>query len=618
MIGLFGSNTEKQQTAPVDTQRLKQLFMPDLSQGPGSNITHLEEANIQRWVDGLPMANVGETARLVYKLLDDLNRSQLPADERFAILEIVRTPARYVCSCVTKHFIGKSLPLSEKSRKIALLHRALYQQLATGYKLVLKQGLEPKRRLTPPQTLTAAYRITEHLSDVLINCFQLYTPYPEGIWKDLHQIYMFANENGFAGEALGAEAETDEARYSVEDVYKAIQLLSVIPPNSLNQVEVEVVFRRLKEWSRHIQLLHAGRPDLAGLFVIDTGSDSQPIQARYAGNINPSHAFVLQSMPLAGVIEDQIRQYDKNIDNRRVVDISTHLSLDLLKRLATVWGSVVDRKFARSQKDTMALAVLGINAVHHILSTTSNLDMKANAKGTSTQDYLPGFRQRARFTSANVMRPGGREGTDVWKKLFNDSKVLQNIFHKGITELNPEDTSIINVSLSPKPFEMTDVSAGGCCLRYRHSHLDNARIGELISFKEITYEVNSDWTIGVIRRMRSERNSLELGVELLSPHAIPVILRRLEGEAFYMGGLLLPELTIINQRSSLLVPASPYKTGDEIAINVHGQEIPVRLGDKVEATNGYARFIFDVKKDSASDDDATRTTDEFSALWDSL
>lgn len=73
---------------------------------------------IAKWIAHLPMANLGETSRMVFKAVVEINRLQLPLQDRFKSLEALREPCQYITESLEKHFAGRPLPLNEKNRKI--------------------------------------------------------------------------------------------------------------------------------------------------------------------------------------------------------------------------------------------------------------------------------------------------------------------------------------------------------------------------------------------------------------------------------------------------------------------------------------------------------------------
>jgi cyclic-di-GMP-binding protein len=93
--------------------------------------------DLKKWVDGLPKANIGETARQLYQALVELNQLLTPSENRLQLLEILRPEIYFVCKQLEKHFLNQAIVLDERPRKVANLCQALQNHLAIGYKLIV-------------------------------------------------------------------------------------------------------------------------------------------------------------------------------------------------------------------------------------------------------------------------------------------------------------------------------------------------------------------------------------------------------------------------------------------------------------------------------------------------
>ena len=145
--------------------------------------------DLKRWVADLPKANLGETARLLYQALVELNQLVASSDTRLQLLELLRPDIYYVCQNLERHFLNQAVVLDERPRKVANLCQALQNHLAIGYKLIVSQALqEPSNRQRDNHLLIALQRAIRSLTAPLVRASQLYCPVPEGLWLELHQL----------------------------------------------------------------------------------------------------------------------------------------------------------------------------------------------------------------------------------------------------------------------------------------------------------------------------------------------------------------------------------------------------------------------------------------------
>src|SRR5690606_513956 len=136
--------------------------------------------------------NTGETARLLYQALVELNQLDTSADDRMRLLELIRPEVYFICRSLERYFLNKPIMLEERARKVANLCQALQSHLATGYKLVIAEAVQNPARDKGQLLAGALQRATHSLCLPLIRACQLYCPVPEGLWQELHQLYQLA------------------------------------------------------------------------------------------------------------------------------------------------------------------------------------------------------------------------------------------------------------------------------------------------------------------------------------------------------------------------------------------------------------------------------------------
>ena len=73
------------------------------------------------WIQNLPKANIGETARQLYEALIELNNFKTTAENRIQLLEFMRPEVFFVTSQLEKHFLNNSIMLNERAKKVANL-----------------------------------------------------------------------------------------------------------------------------------------------------------------------------------------------------------------------------------------------------------------------------------------------------------------------------------------------------------------------------------------------------------------------------------------------------------------------------------------------------------------
>jgi hypothetical protein len=131
----------------------------------------------------------------------------------------------------------------------------------------------------------------------------------------------------------------------------------------------------------------------------------------------------------------------------------------------------------------------------------------------------------------------------------------------------------------------------------------------------------------VVRWIRQVKNEgTQIGIELQAPRATPCAVRliqKLGNSSEYLRGLMLPEISVINQPATLIVPRLPFQSGNRITLLIDDHEEQGQLLKKMTATGSINQF--EVKLQTRLDAKANTnragpaaSEDEFDSLWPSL
>ena len=144
---------------------------------PDNKAFNIRPRKLSAWIDALPRANLGETAKQIYTVLQHTNQLAYPYQDRLRFLETIREPLEYVTRSMKKHFIGVSLPLPDKSYKIASITKELYSCMATGYKIALEDTLTNNLMIFDKKTLaTLTHRSINYMGQNFLTAYQSYSP----------------------------------------------------------------------------------------------------------------------------------------------------------------------------------------------------------------------------------------------------------------------------------------------------------------------------------------------------------------------------------------------------------------------------------------------------------
>jgi hypothetical protein len=548
------------------------LQIPSLRK-PDRNSFDTKPEAIRQWVADLPLVNTDRTADLLSTALTAMNGLRVPAQERFDDLEQLADPVDCVIDALKKKFLGKRFPLDDKALAQANLTTTLSMEMATGYKIVAAEL--GKQRKGGTQLEQAIRNAIHHYGETLLGYYQIYAPYPAGIWHNLHSLYTLADRQGLADVVAGDKAAPDHGMKTIAEDYKQCLLLSLACPYRMRQSEIKSVNALMADWAKHCRLHATADAGASGFFTCHLDSDKPPGYLKEdQRDARDSNRIIIDTRGL----EEPVRA---TIARRResTARLSTLPDEMVLQRLMLSWGMMPKRQFPRRGGESRVRLVIGLAAIHQAIEGPVGVSLACDATSSSEMvtdgDYLydPTFEQTTSFDTTPVEKVN-----------------TENPFRGAYSPA----ARIDDVSTRIESWKMHDMSAGGYCLLWDSADTSSAHVGELVAISE--GDKDADWHPGVIRWMRfTPAEGLALGVQMLSPGARPVCARLCKDQADRedrMHGILLPELAAIDQPETLLLPPLPFHTGCLSILHEAGNKKTIRLTGQIEDTGSFAQFHF--------------------------
>lgn len=578
---------------------------------------------IAKWIANLPMANLGETSRMVFKAVVEINRLQLPVQDRYKSLEALREPCQYITESLEEHFAGRPLPLNEKNRKISELARAITSELALGYKIVARQLVSAEKRPDPALLLAALHRSTSYLGLLLLRSYQVYAPYPRNVWKELHTIYRYAEEQKLLDSPIKDNmSHLPGSNSTIATMYSKILMLSLAMPYRLHQGEVDKACGLL---NKLIQLVSLEKiythPSTQGMFIVNLREDKPPGYLSLYQGSDFHNCRLLNTHELSAHIQSSINKADP--------ELTKLASIDLLRRLLTSWSTMSKRSFSRvSKQDSRVEVAFGISAAHHYISGEKPFTLDAvQEKELSLQDS----RQSAYHSTKTRAISDQYTGPDVWTSSYTYSINDPVNAEPDKKTLNDKSSHIQSFDYKTIPIAINNVSAGGYCLISRSDTNLSAHVGDLLAIREYSDKNIEQWGVGVIRRMMNlGGDNIELGIQMLTPNAIAIAARLESYNAGDRGSefircLMLPELRTIDQPATIITPALPFKLNSRIRIKLQEKQVLATLTRQLESTRSFSQFEFSVLNDDIRDEPVTTQEDkeddtglDFDSVWPGL
>ncbi|MEB0042609.1 MULTISPECIES: molecular chaperone [unclassified Pseudomonas] len=562
--------------------------------------------DLKRWIAVLPKANLGETARLLYQALGELNHLLTPSENRLQLLELLRPEVYYVCKNLERHFLSQAIVLDERPRKVANLCQALQNQLAAGYKQIIVR-ISPRFSKDRTTLLaTATQRALHSLNGTLIRASQLYCPVPEGLWLELHQIYLIARHHHLQNIAIPDPLASHTKTLSTEQTYVVAVLLGCSRCNQMRQLNIGRLAEVLEPWSRLVKLQSPA--EATSLFAVAQDVDAPPrYKSLYLDQQLPS-LLGINPLTLAATIKGYL---DLPVDKRAGSELLVPhgFSLDLLQHLSAAWGDVSERTFQRTAGQGLLTLCIGMSALHYYLG---------GQKSFSEMLKIPAANKAAQFhTQLSITAT-----PDVWSAAFDGAREssahpYEEIEYEYVEADGGDLASNAQHSFPTFALSVINHSPGGYCLAWPKEVPSQLQAGEMVGIQDGS---GQGWSIAVVRWIRQVRSGgTQMGIELVAPFAQPCglqLMRNTDPASPYLRALLLPEVRAIDQPATLLAPRLPFQEGLSVMINNSGDEHRAALGKRRTGTGSFNQFEYKtIELPRKPQSLETAQEEEFDSLW---
>lgn len=572
---------------------------------------------LKNWLDHLPKANLGETARQLYQGLIELNQLKLPVEARLQLLELFRPEVQFVCHHLERHFLNQSIVLDERPRKVANLCQALQNHLAIGYKLIVVREATRVSRERAQLMAAAIQRAIRALCGPLVRASQLYCPVPEGLWLELHQLYQLARQHGLQSLPVRDSLARQPQGLSVEQSYLVALMLGSARCNQMRQNNIARLAEVLEGWSAQIRIQSADAPST--LFVVAPQVDGPPRYRTLFKESDLHSNLGIDPQSLVDLIKEYLLLAPESRAEARL-KVPDGVTVDLLQHLAAAWGDIAERTFQRTPGQGQLTVCIGMSALHYFLAGRQSF---ADVLKMKLDVQVPTFKADTK---------------DAWSGAFDAQKVndwqpgmpMEEIEYTPNTPAEAPRATIETACDDYPVFTLPIVnhSPGGYCLTWPKEIPGQLQAGELLGIQDTP---EHSWSIAVVRWIRQVRGGgTQMGIELIAPLAQPCglqLLRKTEQSSQYLRALLLPAIAAISRPATVITPRLPFQEGNRVQINLHGEERRATLSRKVTATGSFTQFEYRAQEAPTASSDKPVTApnarggsgeEDFDSLWKSL
>jgi hypothetical protein len=566
--------------------------------------------NLETWLNDMPRANVGETAKQIYTLIRQTNQLDYPYKKRIVFLETLREPVATVTELMKKHFVGINLPLADKNQKIAAITKKLFSYMATGYKIALQDALVSKPLFFEKQPLALlTHRCISYMGKNILTSYQSYSQLSSQHWGELHKLYRFAEKQNILRDKVKDEQLSDVIETSIMDEYSKILLLSLASPAHLRHGESGKVYEALENWLPLPLIRPLSKEDQSSdSFADNLAQSCAPSSLSFSladGVINKRALRMIDTTELCKTLQSEL---EKNNDIKSAKKSGSglknpKLSLDLLQRLLTTWDISTKRHFPRVAKNEEVKITIGLSAAHQLISQKNQV--------TDIRKYSQKYNCNSNFSATDITHDLNVPSKDVWAIIYTPQTT-------GTTK---DDADHENITIESKKYQsdhwdLVNESTKGLMINNRDELKNKVQVGELVSVYRNTDGHAKKWNIGVIQWLRFNADeSLQMGIEILNPNSAAVGIRT--SESLLQRALMLPEISQLKQPASLVTSPKAWKKGDKIIINMQGKEVSATLTNPLQNTGLFSQFQFEITHENSLQEEpaSTAKVSDMSNIW---
>lgn len=580
-----------------NTSPLK-LILPERAPAPEDSF-FLDVEEVDAWISNLPIANTGETSKHTFKALVELNRLEISNLKRTKIANMFRPVVRHIASNLRKYFLDVPVPLAAKNQKVVILCREMHMELANSYKIIIdRMASGQAEKYQKKLMIVALHQAIHYLSKVLYYSVIVYNPYPGNIWREINQLYLFAEQNSISDIHIKQGRDGQESASTIRELYKNTILLSLASPYGLRQKELENLFENITEWSGYIRLLTPrSEAEDGGKFFVETDKDNPPFHISMQKDKDNKFCLLIEITQLVQHLRTELKTIYANHTKGSIFTKDIQITAPLLRKIIKSLTYEPQRDFIRTNLNFELDTAVGISDIHSLI--TSNKSALLDNSSDQTE-------------------------ADPKEDELKTSSFLDSYFsaNDDSIQIVPLDHPVDEVTMAPKqiigtyieeddgapawakqtPHEMNETfscktlneSAGGYCINWEGDNAPKIMVGELVGIQSAVDR--SQFSVGIVRWLKQlPELGLQLGYEIISPATEAVTIHiaphdKLSG--ITQKCLFLPRNKASSRPTSLILPIMNIHIGVEIEIEKADERRPAKLVRLLESTGTFSQYEF--------------------------
>src|SRR5438874_2423725 len=264
------------------------MKLAELSESASPEFTDAESC--KRWLEHVPLANVGAAQRELATQLAEFNRFPAAAAQRLAVMEALREAVSFVQIEQARRFSNRALPMSEAESGAFSATIGLWDEMRAGYERCLDAALNRDAGMRA-QSALICQRLLSYIGMRMFHHYRAYRQVSPGDWHALHAAYAAAEKLDVAEDTIKDFLNRDIQDISPRIAYVRAVLTGMCSPNELAQRQLTFVAYLLERWASKREVLAKPVDEGEGVpaLVADLESDACPERGAPEGAREPRY-----------------------------------------------------------------------------------------------------------------------------------------------------------------------------------------------------------------------------------------------------------------------------------------------------------------------------------------
>jgi hypothetical protein len=309
-----------------------------------------------------PVRATMDVARDLIDRLPGLER--LAAAERHDRLLTLESRADTVLRELAGIYRDAAQPMDGPTREALAVARALALALARAYKSAAMQS--------KGKVASLVLKAMTLVADAMRGSYHTYSKVPDGTWREMNQLFVFAHQKGVTTVVASAESGM-----SINDFYGECLLLSLTDPYRLARGELAAVVAIIRGLKVAMSLGKEAPETRATAHFIACDGDAPPRPMRdVEGDALPTDAFIFDTSAMVDPL-------------RALLEAGGGDELALIAKLASLWEDPPRRVFQRDPAQGSVAICVGVKPIAHFVAHDAEVDGEAETKALRQGITMP-------------------------------------------------------------------------------------------------------------------------------------------------------------------------------------------------------------------------------------